>query len=207
MSYALYSIFFSPSTTNSYTGIGMSEHTLLHNHILWLFINILPSLATAFHHLSIINISQSFNFPLVSSCPPVSHCVIWHQPSKGIYTVQCLCNTLNVSLMALANWSRTLSVLKNQSFPSINWSEDFFFLIVASPLNHFLEKLPEQNHRAVFALSSHSTQIFNPSGVLPQINLLCIPHAWSTRISIILVHLFSSVMILIHSSILHAGPG
>lgn len=188
----------------------MSEHTLLHNHILWLFINILPSLATAFHHLSIINFSQCFNFPLVSSCPPVSHCVIWHQPSKGIYTVQCLCNTLNVSLMALANWSRTLSVLKNQSFPSINWSEDFFFFFNCGISSKSLPgKASRTKPQGCFCpvIGAHSTQIFNPSGVLPQINLLCIPHAWSTRISIILVHLFSSVMILIHSSILHAGPG
>lgn len=126
MSYALYSIFFSPSTRNSYTVIGMSKHTFLHNHILLLFINILSSPATAFHHLFTINIFQSSNFPLVSSSPPKLLCDL-RPTQQCIYTVQDLCNTLNVSLMALAGWSKTFSVLKNQSFPSINWWDFFFF--------------------------------------------------------------------------------
>lgn len=126
LSYALYSIFFSPSTRNSYTGIGMSQHTFLHNHILLLIINILPSLATAFHHLFTINTFQSSNFPLVCSSPPKLLCDLT-PTQQSIYTVQHLCNTLNISLMALADWSKKLSVLKNQSFPSISW-RDFFNL-------------------------------------------------------------------------------
>lgn len=120
LSYALYSTFFSPSRRNSCTGIGMSKDTFLHNHILPLFINILPSLATAFHHLFTINVLQSSNFPLVSSSPSKLLCDLT-PTQQSIYTVQYLCNTLNVSSMALADWSKTLSVLMNQSFPFISW--------------------------------------------------------------------------------------
>lgn len=107
LSYPLYSIFFSASTRNSYTDIGMSEHTFLHNHILLLFINILPSLATDFHHLFTVNIFQSSHFLLVSSSPPKLLCD--QTPTQqSIYTVQYLCNTFNFSLMALADRRKTL---------------------------------------------------------------------------------------------------
>lgn len=116
-----------PVQETSYTGIGMSNHTLLHNHILLLFINILPPLATAFHHLFTMNIFQSFHFPLVSSSPPKLLCDLT-PTQQSIYTIRYLCNTLNVSSMALADQSKTFGVLKNQSFPSIN-DEMIYFLI------------------------------------------------------------------------------
>lgn len=178
--YASYYNFFPLNATNSYTAIGICQHTLLYNNILLLFIKILPSLATAFHYLFKINNSHSSNLPLVSSSPPVSCCVIWHQPSKAfiLFNIFVIFWTKHV----LNCFSRSEHP-EETKFSSYQLHGYYFFSLEAPALNHSLEKLlshtihwtnfkgktvenkiPEQNHKTVLAPSSHSTQRFNSSG-------------------------------------------
>lgn len=159
LSYPLYSIFFSASTRNSYTDIGMSEHTFLHNHILLLFINILPSLATDFHHLFTVNIFQSSHFLLVSSSPPKLLCDLT-PTQQSIYTVQYLCNTFNFSLMALADRRKTL---KFSFYQLMRRFFNFFFFF---NLWHYLWITSWRSFQ------NKTTELFLPSSIVPKFLIL-----------------------------------